>query len=148
MHLLQNAPSKDQIKFSVSGSRETLRKSKVKPSILVQQTFSRLVVLLERCPDTPIPTSLFIDNMMRKSNKASLLNFVLGKDYQLITPSEILTTDVSVVDGGAVLRKTTRKQGIKFKDIVSQLLSWMGMEIALQRKITSNQGDLATQFQR
>ena len=86
--------------------------------------------------------------MMRKSNKASLLNFVLGKDYQLITPSEILTTDVSVVDGGAVLRKTTRKQGIKFKDIVSQLSSWMGMEIALQRKITSNQGDLATQFQR
>ena len=52
--------------------------------------FSRLVVLLERCPDlkpyfhfelTPILTSLFINNMMRKPNKASLVNSLLGKDY-------------------------------------------------------------------
>ena len=47
--------------------------------------------------------------MMRKLNKASLLNSLLGKDYQLFTPSEITTTDVSVVDGGALLRKTTWK---------------------------------------
>ena len=67
---------------------------------------------------TPIPTSLFINNMMRKPNKASLLNSLLGKDYQLITPSEIITTDVNVVNCGALLRKTTWKQGIKFKDIV------------------------------
>ena len=89
--------------------------------------FSRLVVPLERCPDlkpyfhfelTPILTSLFINNMVRKPNKASLVNSLLGKDYQMITPSEIITTDVSVVDGGALLRKTTRKKGIKFKDIV------------------------------
>ena len=80
--------------------------------------FSHLVVLLERRSDlkpyfqfklTPIPTSLFIDNMMRKPNKASLLNSLLGKDYQLITPSEIITIDVSVVDGGALLRKATWK---------------------------------------
>ena len=56
--------------------------------------------------------------MMRKPYKVSLVNSLLGKDYQLITPSEIITTDVSVVDGGALLRKTTRKKGIKFKDIV------------------------------
>ena len=89
--------------------------------------FSRLVVLSERCPDlkpyfqfelTLILTSLYIDKMMRKPNKASLLNSLLGKDYQLITPSEIITTDVSVVGGGALLRKTILKQGIKFKDIV------------------------------
>ena len=55
---------------------------------------------------------------MRKLNKASLLNSLLGKDLQLITPSEIITTDVSAVDGGALLRKNTWKQGIKFKDFV------------------------------
>ena len=56
--------------------------------------------------------------MMRKPNKASLLNSLLGKDYQLITPSEIITTDANVVNCWALLRKTTWKQGIKFKDIV------------------------------
>ena len=107
--------------------------------------FSRLVVLLERCPDlkpyfqfelTPLPTSLLIDNMMRKRNKASLLSSLFGKDYQLITPNEIITTDVSVVDGGALLRKTTWKQGIEFKDIVH----------SYKNNVKSNYGQSATVF--
>ena len=126
MHLLQNAPSKDQIK-SPGILKNVVKIKSQTVNIDPTRLFSCLLVLLERCPDlkpyfqfelTPIPTSLFINNMMRKPNKASLLNSLLGKDYQSITPSEIITTDVSVVDGGALLRETTWKQGIKFKDIV------------------------------
>ena len=92
--------------------------------------------------------------MMRKPNKASLLNSPLGKDYQLITPCEIITTDVSIVDVGALLRKITWKKGIKFKDIVHSYKNYvkssslMGMEITLQRKITRTQGELATEAQK
>ena len=76
--------------------------------------FTRLIVIAERCDDiktyfdyelTPVPTSLFVDNLMRKPNKASLIEALLGKDFQLVDESEIIQTKYHVVDGGALLRR-------------------------------------------
>ena len=78
------------------------------------QLFTRLIVLAERYDDiksyfeyelTAIPTSLFTDNFMRKPNKASLIQSLSGKEFQLIDESEIISSKYNVVDGEALLRK-------------------------------------------
>ena len=88
--------------------------------------FTRLIVLLERCDDitpyfqyelTPVPTSLFLDNMMCKPNKSSLIQSLLGRDYQLFDSNDIVSTEHNVVDGGALLRKLVWKQDTTFENI-------------------------------
>ena len=112
---------------SLGTLRNVVKINKQNVNIDPTRLFTRLIVLLERCSDltpyfqyelTPIPTSLFADNMMRKPNKASLIQSLFGKDYQLIDQSDIITTNVNVVDGGALLRKIVWKQGATFKDVV------------------------------
>ena len=70
--------------------------------------------MVERCDDikryfeyelSAIPTSLFADGFMRKPNKASLVESLLGKKFQEADASEIIPTKHNVVDGGALLRK-------------------------------------------
>ena len=57
------------------------------------QLLTRLIILAERYDDiksffeyelTATPTSLFTDNFMRKPNKASLIQSLLGKVVQLV----------------------------------------------------------------
>ena len=105
----------DQVR-TLGTLRNVVKVNKQNVNIDPTKLFSRLIVLLERYSDltpyfqyelTPIPTSLFIDNMMRKPNKASLVQSLFGKDYQLIKQNDIIATDVNVVDGGALLRKAT-----------------------------------------
>ena len=71
----------------------------------------------------PIPTCLFLGTMMRKPNKALLVQSLLGKDYQLVEKIDIIATNVNVVDGGALLRKVLWKEGSTFKDVVD-LYRW------------------------
>ena len=77
------------------------------------QLFTRHIILAERYDDiksffeyelTATPTSLFTDNFMRKPNKASLIQSLLGKVFQLVDESEIIRSKYNVVDGGALLR--------------------------------------------
>ena len=67
--------------------------------------FTQLIVIAERCNYiksyfdyklTLVPTSLFVDNLMRKPNKASLIETLLGKDFQLVDESEIIQTKYHV----------------------------------------------------
>ena len=76
--------------------------------------FMRLVVIAERNDNilsyfkhelTAVPTSLFVDTMMRKPNKASLMQSLLGKNSQNVQEENITVTQHHVVDGGALLRK-------------------------------------------
>ena len=89
--------------------------------------FSRLLVLSERDGEvkqhfqyelTPIPTSLFVDNFMRKSNKSQLIQHLFGKDHHKIYHEEIKDTDTNVVDGGALLRQITWHDKASFGEIV------------------------------
>jgi hypothetical protein len=97
-------------------------------NIDLARLFTRLIVLVERCEViksyfqyelTPVPTSLFADNMMRKPNKASLVQSLLGKDYQAVDQEEIISTKYHVVDGGALLRKVIWKPGSTFQEVVN-----------------------------
>lgn len=89
--------------------------------------FSRLLVLSDRDGEvkeqfqyelTPILTSLFADNFMRKPNKSQIIKHLFGKDYQHIHHSEIQETERNVVDGGALLRQTTWPDKVSFGEIV------------------------------
>lgn len=82
----------------------------INPTLL----FMRLVVIAERNENiqsyfehelTAVPTSLFVDTMMRKPNKASLIQTLLGKNSQKVQEGNITVTQHHVVDGGALLRK-------------------------------------------
>lgn len=104
---------KEQIK-SLSTLKNVVRINNQNVSIDPALLFTRLIVIAERCADiksyfdyelTPVPTSLFVDNFMRKPNKASLIETLLGKGYQLVAESDIVRTKYNVVDGGALLRK-------------------------------------------
>ena len=89
--------------------------------------FSRLVVLLERNSDlkpffeyelTPVPTSLFTENFMRKANKALLIQYLFGKDIHFI--DSVASTDCCVIDGGWMLRKITWTEGCSFEVVVER----------------------------
>ena len=67
---------------------------------------------------TPIPTSLFVDDSMRKSNKAQLIQHLFGKDFQLVDPANLVNTEASVIDGGALLGQITWGDKSLFADIV------------------------------
>ena len=88
--------------------------------------FSRLIVICERDPDikpyfncelTPIPTSLFAEGLMRKPNKAQLIEFLFGKNCQEVEHDELIKTEVNVIDGGALLRKISWTEKSTFKVI-------------------------------
>jgi len=104
---------KDQVK-SLASLKNAVRVNNHTVNIDPALLFTRLIVIAERCTDiksyfgyelTPVPTSLFVDNLMRKPNKASLIQTLLGKDHQLVDETEIINTKYHVVDGGALLRK-------------------------------------------
>lgn len=104
---------KEQVK-PLSDLKNVVRVNNQTISIDPALLFTQLIVIAERCDDiktyfdyelTPVPTSLFVDNLMRKPNKASLIETLLGKDFQLVDESEIIQTKYHVVDGGALLRK-------------------------------------------
>ena len=57
--------------------------------------------------------------MMRKPNKASLIQSLLGKDYQAVDQDGIISTKYYVVDGGVLLRKVIWKQGSTFQEVVN-----------------------------
>ena len=63
---------------------------------------------------TPVLTSLFTD-MMRKPNIASLVQSLLGKDYQKVDQEEIIFTKYHVVDRGSLLRKSSGDQDLLFR---------------------------------
>ena len=98
----------------------------IDPQIL----FTRLAALLQREDDiiekfayelTPEPASLFKDGMMRKSAKSILRNHLLMK----IEPSINVTTEVCVVDGGALLHKVSWQQKGIYKNVVDLYINFV-----------------------
>ena len=121
---------KDQVK-TFGHLNNLVKVNKQKFVIDPSRFFTRLIVLLERSDDivsyfhyelTHVPASLFSEDMMRKPNKALLIQSNLGKDSQLVDSSEIIQTNCKVVDGGALLRNMVWKQSTTFKDIVELYL--------------------------
>ena len=89
--------------------KNIVKVDKNKVNIDPSKLFSRLLVVSEREGDvkehfqyelTPIPTSLFVDDSMRKPNKAQLIQHLFGKDFQLVDPANLVKTEASVIDGG------------------------------------------------
>ena len=89
--------------------------------------FSRLLVISEREGDvkrhfeyelTPVPTSLFIETSMRKANKAQLILYLLGKEFQVVNDDEIQYTEMNVIDGGVLLRQMVWTVKTTFGSIV------------------------------
>ena len=106
---------KEQI-TSLSSLTNVIRLKNDKVNINPVLLFTRLIVLAERYDDirsyfeyelTAYPTSLFHNNFMRKPIKALLIESIIGKKFQNVDESEILSTDHNVVDRGALLRKIT-----------------------------------------
>ena len=117
---------------SLASMKNIVKISKQSVNIDPTKLFSRLVVLLERNDDiksffdfelTPIPTSLFLDNFMRKTNKALLIQQRFGKDFQFTASS--ITSEVTVIDGGWLLRKTNWIEGSCFEDIIELYRSYL-----------------------
>ena len=119
----------DQVK-TFSHLKNAVKINKQNIVIDPSKLFTRLIVLLERCDDitpyfqyelTPVPTLLFLDNMMRKPNKSSLIQPLLGRDYQLVGSNDIISTENNVVDGGDLPRKIIWKQDTTFENNVETL---------------------------
>ena len=106
-------PRKEQVK-TLSSLSNAVNLQNENANINPVLLFTRLIVLAERYDDirsyfqyelTAIPTSLFLNNFMRKPNKAALVESLLGKEFQNVDAANILVTKHNVVDGGALLRK-------------------------------------------
>ena len=117
---------------SLASMKNVVKISKQSVNIDPVKLFSRLVVLAERNDDiktffnyelTPVPTSLFVDNFMRKTNKALLIQYLFGKDFQF-TQSTV-SSEIKVIDGGSLLRKIYWKEGLCFKDIVDSCSTYL-----------------------
>ena len=97
----------------------------IDPNIL----FSRLLILSQRDGDikpifqyelAPVPTALFEDSFMRKSNKAQLIHALFGKNYQLVDQESIIATDENIVDGGSLLRQISWPEKATFSDVLNK----------------------------
>ena len=85
--------------------------------------FSRLTLMIERSDDmrsyfkyelTPVPTSLFHNDFMRKTDKAALARTISeGKDQLVKTPRY-------VVDGGALLHRVRWLKNTSYQDVFEQ----------------------------
>ena len=72
-----------------------------------------------------MPTFLFIDNFMRKANKAQIMHSIQGKDFQRLDNDKIQQTDMCVIDGESLLRQLTWNIGITFGEIVESYLKFV-----------------------
>ena len=101
----------------------------VDPTLL----FSRLILIMERTDDmlpyfkyelTSEPTSLFKDNMMRKSNKSTIIPFLLREnyDYKVGNTGEFHHV---VVDGGFLLRKVVWPKEGTYETVIQRYISYV-----------------------
>lgn len=122
--------SLDQLLPAVKVDKQKLH---INPDIL----FSRLIVIVQREDDmapyfqyelSPIPTSLFKDNAMRKAEKSQLAKALQSG----VEPCQLKQQLVYVLDGGALLHrvKWIKGKGTSYKDVAMQYVdyvaSWYG----------------------
>jgi len=102
------------------------KKININPNLL----FSRLIAVVQREEDmapffnyelTTIPTSLFKDNYLRKTDKAQLSN-ALKKSVE---PSALRFQAMYVLDGGALVHKVKWIKKGTYQDIVKQYVSYV-----------------------
>ena len=123
--------------------------------------FSRLIAIVQREEDmipyfsyelTAIPTSLFKDGAMRKTQKSQLAKIVTSD----VQPAECNVRTSYVIDGGALLHKVKWAKKAAYKDILLQYVQYVHakygqrtcivfygkMKADHQQKIRSILGDL------
>lgn len=119
----------DQVR-SLNQLQPSVQVDKKKVHINPMLLFSRLIALVQREEDmapyfeyelTTIPTSLFKDNGLRKTDKAQLGRF-LKRDVE---PSELSLQAKYVLDGGALIHKVKWKKRGTYQDIVKQYVSYV-----------------------
>ena len=97
------------------------KKISINPTIL----FSRLIAIVQREEDmrsffdyelTTIPTSLFKDNVMRKTNKAQLAKAL----KEGVQPCEQSVQGFHVLDGGSLLHRVKWSKKATYKEIAMQ----------------------------
>lgn len=102
------------------------KKIHIDPNIL----FFRLIAIVQREEDmrpffdyelTTIPTSLFKDNIMRKTNKAQLATAL----KQGVQPCEHHVRGFHVLDGGSLLHRVKWGKKATYKDIVLQYVHYV-----------------------
>ena len=102
------------------------KKVSINPTLL----FSRLIAIVQREEDmapfleyelTTIPTSLFKDNAMRKTDKSRLAQAF----KQAVQPSERNTRAIHVLDGGAFLHRVKWKKHATYKEIAENYVSYV-----------------------
>ena len=111
----------------------------LQPAILIEKKkyhidpmklFSRLIAIVQREDDmipyfsyelTAIPTSLFKDGLMRKTQKSQLAKLV-ASDVQ---PAECNMRTSYVIDGGALLRKVKWAKKAAYRDILQQYVQYV-----------------------
>ena len=107
--------------------------------------FNRLVLLAERQSDmsvyfayelTPVPASLFKDNMMRKPDKASL-GTALSKDAS-VSDVQIVSTSI-VLDGGALLHRVRWQKTATYEETADQYVTYItkryGWKVSVVRRV-------------
>ena len=62
---------------------------------------------------------------MRKANKAQLIQYLFGKDYQLVAHAELQDSETSVIDGGALLRKVDWSGKENFRMIIDAYKAYL-----------------------
>ena len=107
----------------------TVKKKKVhiNPTLL----FSRLIAIVQREEDmapffdyelTTIPTSLFKDSGLRKTDKAQLLK-------KSVEPSARSLRAEYLLDGGALIHRVTWAKKVTYQDIVKQYVGYVRAKI-------------------
>ena len=123
----------DQV-TTLASMKNVVKVNKQSLNIDPSKLFSRLLVCSERNGDisshfeyelTPVPASLFIDNFMRKANKAQLIHHLFGKDFQIVVKDKIIKTDIHVIDGGALLRQIKWNEKSSFEAILDSYSSFI-----------------------
>ena len=114
------------LEYLQPGIQVEKKKININPTLL----FSRLIAVVQREEDmapffkyelTTIPTSLFKDNYLQKTDKAQLSKGLKN----LVEPSAISSRARYVLDGGALIHKVKWIKKGTYLDIVKQYVSYV-----------------------
>ena len=114
---------KDRVRTLVYVTTVANHKRKPIDSIDPSVLFNRLVVIMQRSSElkpyfcyelSPMPTSLFKNNCMRKADKSQLSREI----SKLVPPSSKPLMPVYVIDGGYLLRVVVWREGASYGDVM------------------------------